>query len=170
MISGDSAEIVSELNATLGTSGVHAFLRDLNARVQHRFTGIYRFDDPVLRNVRLFDRENPELEIGSDVPLRQAYCSILHRDNVPFTTGNARTDSRLPELLAQGDTIAYCGVPLGGYGALCHFDLQPRDTFPDEIPIMVAVAAPLLKQLLEQGLIPAGSKLATANGADGELA
>jgi hypothetical protein len=154
MYDSSPARVISRLHSTLDGSGVHALLRELNARVPHRFTGIYRFDEPMLRNVRLFDRENPDLEIGTDLPLREAYCSILHRDNTPFSTDNARTDSRLPDVLAQGATIAYCGVPLGGYGALCHFDLQPRELVDSEIPIMAGVADSLLDQLLAQGMIP----------------
>ncbi len=150
----DSVDVIEQLNSTLQESGVHAFLRELNARVPHRFTGIYRFDEPMLRNVKLFDRENPELEIGADLPLSEAYCSILHRENLPFTSEDARTDPRLPAGVAMGATIAYCGVPLGGYGALCHFDLQPRPAFDAEIPVMAALAGPLLDQLLQLGLIP----------------
>lgn len=156
MDQSNTAETVEDLSATLTSAGVHAFLRQLNARVPHRFTGIYRFDEPMLRNVRLFDRENPDLEIGADIQLREAYCSIVHRENVPFSTENARTDPRLPEVLGQGSTIAYCGVPIGRFGALCHFDLQPRQTYEDEIPIMVALSDPLLEQLRIEGLVVSG--------------
>ena len=51
----ETPEISAQLREILDARGVHAFLKALNSRVPHRFTGIYRFEDPILRNVRLFD-------------------------------------------------------------------------------------------------------------------
>ena len=154
-IDRDGTEIMAQLREILDARGLHAFLGALNSRVPHRFTGIYRFEDPILRNVRLFDRENPHLEVGTDLPLREAYCSIVHREHIPFATDDARSDERIPASLAAGTTIAYCGVPLGQAGALCHFDLRARPVVKEEIPLMAALADPLLERLTRDGLFPA---------------
>lgn len=132
---------------------MHAALAFLNARVPHRFTGIYRFDGAILRNVQLFDGENPGLEIGADAPLRETYCSIVGETNKPFSSAEARADERLRDHPARNTVISYCGVPIGSSGTLCHFDLVVRPVPMEEIPLMEE-AARILAQRLQQAASP----------------
>lgn len=72
------------VEAVLAAEGAGGVLALLNARVPHRFTGVYRLDPPVLRNVRLYDRHNPRLVVGADAPLRETYCSIVAESASPL--------------------------------------------------------------------------------------
>ncbi|MGH7664626.1 MAG: hypothetical protein ACRENI_10080 [Gemmatimonadaceae bacterium] len=144
-------EVVDEFGDILGEKGVHAALRFLNARTSHRFTGIYRFDPPTLRNVRLYDKENPRLDVGADAPMRETYCSIVGETRGPFATGDTRSDPRLVTHPARESVIAYCGVPLGSQGTLCHFDLTPRPTCEDEIDVLQAAAPLIESRLMKDG-------------------
>jgi GAF domain-containing protein len=135
--------------------GVRAALAWLNARVPHRFTGIYRFDPPILRNVRLFDRENPTLDIVSDAPLRETYCSIIGETGHAFAVTDALHDERVRDHPARTSVLSYCGVPLRddsgvAFGTLCHFDLVAGSAHPDEIRILEAVAPLLVGALRER--------------------
>src|SRR5919107_5315661 len=87
--------LVDELAGVLAECGLHAGLRFLNARTRHRFTGVYRFDPPMLRNLCLFDRENPTLRFGGDTPMRETYCSLVGAQASPFATPDAEADGRL---------------------------------------------------------------------------
>lgn len=139
-----------EFSAVLSERGLHAALRFLNARTRHRFTGVYRFDPPTLCNVCLYDRENPTLNVGTDSPMTETYCSILDETRAPFGLEDSATDPRVAAHPARQRVISYCGVPLlsadgTSVGTLCHFDLRPRIVPASEIPFMEAVA-PLLLQ------------------------
>ena len=135
-----------EFASVLNGAGLHAALAFLNARTRHRYTGVYRFDPPLLRNVCLFDRENPPLTLGGDVPMAETYCSLVGERGAPFDTPDAAADDRLVRHAARATVRAYCGVPLRGadgrcIGALCHHDLRPRLTPDREIPLMERAAA-----------------------------
>jgi GAF domain-containing protein len=151
---------IAELERVISGGGVHAALRFLNARAPHRFTGIYRCDPPVLRNVQLFDRENPALEVGDDVPLRETYCSITSASAAPFSTPDAAADERLEGHPARESTLSYCGVPLldpsgESLGTLCHFDVVPHPIPHAEIPLLQAAAPIVLQTLRDAGAFTA---------------
>lgn len=138
-------ELARRFELLLEREGMHGALAFLNARTRHRFTGVYRFDPPMLRNVCLFDRENPTLRLGGDSPMRETYCSLVGEVNAPFLTNDAAADARLAEHPARASVIAYCGVPLRGegglcFGTLCHFDLRPRLAPLGELPLLERVA------------------------------
>jgi GAF domain-containing protein len=140
--------LLDELAGVLAECGLHAGLRYLNARTRHRFTGVYRFDPPMLRNLCLFDRENPTLRFGGDTPMRETYCSLVGAKVSPFATPDAAADGRLLDHPARLSVLAYCGVPLvddqgSCFGSLCHFDVRPRLVPADEVPLLER-AAPLV--------------------------
>lgn len=152
MSQSDISAAIRALEAAIASEGVHAGLQLLNARAPHRFTGIYRSDPPLLRNVQLFDRENPALEVGTDMPLRETYCSITSAHAAPFSTEDARTDERLREHPARESTVSYCGVPLldptgETVGTLCHFDVVPRPIPHSEIAVLQAAAPIILRAI-----------------------
>lgn len=155
----DREALVIELEEILAARGVQPALAWLNARTRHRFTGVYRLDPPLLRSVRIFDRENPSLEVGADAPLSETYCSITSAGASPFAVSDAAGDSTLSEHPARDATRSYCGVPLRDgsgrvIGTLCHFDLVPRAVPEREIPVMVTAADLLYGALRQSGSLP----------------
>ena len=143
----------AECGRILAERGLHAALQFLNGRTRHRFTGVYRADPPVLRNIALFDRENPTLHLSGDInPLRETYCSVTSEMCAPFATSDAGRDERLVDHPARGTVLSYCGVPLlladgRAYGTLCHFDLRPRIIPTGELPLLTRVAPLILRAL-----------------------
>ena len=145
--------LVRECGRILAERGLHAALQFLNGRTRHRFTGVYHADPPVLRNIALFDRENPTLHLSGDInPLRETYCSVTSGTCAPFATSDAGRDERLVDHPARGTVLSYCGVPLlhadgRAFGTLCHFDLRPRIVPTGEIPLLARVAPLILRAL-----------------------
>lgn len=151
-LSRSEADYLSDI---LELEGVHGLLRHLNQQVPHRFTGLYRFDPPTLRNVELFDRENPELRVGQDAPMRETYCSITATTESGFDLEDAQTDARVEEHAARDSTRSYCGVPVRSregsvVGTLCHFDTVPRRAPAEERSRMHQAAALLAAQLQKE--------------------
>jgi hypothetical protein len=142
----DRWRIAEEVTRRLSTSGIHAALGYLNERTRFRFTGIYRPDPPVLRNLYLFDRENPGLNVsGGESVLNETYCAIVCAATAPFSTSDAGGDPRLRDHAARDSVVSYAGVPIrdssGCVAAtLCHFDVRPRLVPVSEIPILEVVA------------------------------
>ncbi|HUH11614.1 MAG TPA: GAF domain-containing protein [Longimicrobiales bacterium] len=151
-LKADQLEALRRFEELLEVEGVHAALAFLNARTGHRFTGIYRFDPPILRNVHIYDRTNPTLEVTDDAPLRETYCSVVGSTGAPFATADSQADERLREHPARASTLSYCGVPLHTsdgthFGTLCHFDLAPRTIRESEIAVMERAGARLMGRL-----------------------
>jgi hypothetical protein len=149
----ERADTFLKFEKILSTRGLDSALRFLNSRTPHRFTGVYRFDAPMLRSVHLVDSYTPELRKGEDVPMTQSYCSIVAMTERAFTSEDALLDDRLRTHPARHTVISYCGVLLRDKagrpaGTLCHFDLVPCDVPVNEMGLMQA-AAPLLIQVLE---------------------
>ena len=143
--------LVAQVERALEIDGLGAAIELLNARTRFRYTGVYRAEPTVLRNIFLFDRENPTLNVsGATAALESTYCSITCAIQAPFSTGDAATDARLVAHPARDSVISYGGVPLrtsGGraWGTLCHFDVRPRLLPPLELDMMCAVA-PVIAQ------------------------
>jgi PAS domain S-box-containing protein len=144
----DKADTFLKFGKILDMQGVHEALRFLNSRTPHRFTALYRFDPPTLRNVAIFDSYAPDVKKGDDTPMAETYCAIVGELQNSFTTADTRRDDRLRTHPARNTVISYCGVLLRDaagrpYGTLCHFDLVPCEVPIREMPLMEA-AAPLL--------------------------
>lgn len=130
--------------------GVHAALEYLNRRTPHRYTGLFRFDGNMLRNEVLFDRNQPSVSQGLDVPLAVTYCSLVGQQEAPLNILDAAIDPR-----AQGvetSVISYCGVLIRddqgrAYGTLCHYDLQRCQERTTDLPLLEAAAQLLYHQL-----------------------
>lgn len=142
------AHVAAELAAALQASGPLEALRVLNARTRFRFTGIYHAEPPFLRNLHLFDRENPRVNVSGDVVrLEETYCGITCGGGVPFTTPDAPNDPRLLAHAARESVLSYGGVPIrfpgdGAtvWGTLCHFDVRPRLLPSEELDVLEAAA------------------------------
>jgi len=130
--------------AMIRLADLHGVLVRLNARTAFRFTGVYRFDGAVLRNVALFDRLHPEAARGADAPLGETYCAITGRMNDALLVSNGPRDLRHPWMRANA-VISYCGVPIRSeagqpLGTLCHFDLAPLPPQADEATYLLCIA------------------------------
>jgi GAF domain-containing protein len=137
--------VVGEFTVLLEHEGLHSALAFLNRRTRHRYTGLYRFEPPMLRSVCLFDRENPSLHIGGDSPMQETYCSIVGQLEGSFSTSDAPGDERLATHPARVSVQAYCGSPIVNdagtcVGSLCHFDVRPRLVPANEIPVLEVIA------------------------------
>lgn len=138
--------MVDEVGKLLKAAGVIAALEFLNARVRFRHTGVFRPEPPLLRNIRLFDRENPRLNVsGNVIALIDGYCGIVCSTNAPFATADSQRDPRLRSHPARLSMRSYVGVPIraadgSAWGTLCHFDMRPRVIPPTELPLLEQVA------------------------------
>lgn len=150
----DVERAVSDVVAALGRGGLHAALAYLNARTRCRFTGVYRAEPPLLRNVRLFDRENPTLHLSGAVSrFDETYCAMTCAADAPFLSADAGRDPRLVAHPARESVLCYAGVPLrlaSGrvWGTLCHFDVRPRFIGSAELRLLDAVAPAVARWLL----------------------
>ncbi len=144
--------VCAECSAILAEGGIGRAVAWLNARTRFRFTGIYRVEPPLLRNVVLFDRENPDMNLSGDVAqLDETYCGFVYAAG-SFSTGDASRDDRLAHHAARSSVISYDGVPMrltNGHvwGTLCHYDVRPRLLKPDERHMLESVAPVLFASL-----------------------
>jgi hypothetical protein len=110
---------------------IRALLAHLNSLTTHRFTGVYRFEPGWVVSVVLFDRENPDVQIGADVKMKESYCWLSGISDTAFVIEDAPTDPRLCGHAARDEVRSYVSVVLRDkrnvpWGTLCHFDFAPR--------------------------------------------
>lgn len=142
------APLASDLAAftiRLRSEGLRSALQFLNARTPHRYTGVFRFDGDMLRNVALIDKWDAGVRRGEDVPLAQAYCAHLHRTGEPLSVEDGSADARVP-WMAKSPILSYCGAVIKDeagqhWGALCHFDTLRCEAKNSDMPLIVAAAA-----------------------------
>ena len=127
----------------------------LNARVPHRFTGVYRLEDGVMHNVYLHDKQGEIIpEYLQAVPLGDSFCQFVLRDR-EFRTCDTAREPMLNGHKYQGVIGAYYGVPLVNnygdlYGTLCHFDVLNYSISDDEFAFFSKAALLLPKYLLRK--------------------
>jgi GAF domain-containing protein len=129
----------------------------------------------VLRNVALFDREDPGARVGPDAPLLETYCSIVGATGATFATDDTRHDPRTAAHPARDAVVSYCGAlvraPDGrAVGTLCSFDVQARPVPSHEIPLLEAVAPLLAPAVLAHGQTPSAERPLAARPAQGHAA
>lgn len=134
----------------LQRKGLHGALRFLNGRTPHRFTGVYGYDGPMLRNVGLFDQFNPEHANGDDAPIGNTFCSLVPRFDGALAFAEASKDPRVAHI--ETPVVSYCGVQLSdgdgvALGTLCHFDLKPCEPRTSDLEFLKTLA-PLLQQTI----------------------
>jgi hypothetical protein len=137
-------EIVEEFRSELSRGGLRGALRALNQRAPHRFTGVYRFDGDMLRNVALFDRWNPDGEVGADAPMSETFCAIVPSQGVALEVSDGPSDERFP-WMQDNAVVCYCGALLRDeagepWGTVCHFDVQRCEAARSHLPELLAVA------------------------------
>lgn len=143
---------LAQVEAALVRDGLAGALHVLNHRVTHRFTGVYRLDGAMMRNVALVDKhmhlEPVDLKV---VPLKDSFCQFVLRDTV-FVTSDSGGDDRLESHPYAGVVGSYVGVPVSSKpgrldGTLCHFDLEKHPVADDEF-LLLEHAARLLPPFL----------------------
>ncbi|MBO0360566.1 hypothetical protein J0X19_21570 [Hymenobacter sp. BT186] len=155
--SASSADISMqpEINAFTAClqQGTHQALEYLNSRTPHRYTGVFRFDGEMLRNEALFDRYQPAVRQGEDVPLAVTYCALVGRQQAPLQILDALTDPQAAGV--ETPVISYCGVLIRdaqgrAYGTLCHYDLQRCQERTTDLPLLEEAARLLHHKLHPQ--------------------
>lgn len=125
--------------------GLPAALEQLNRRVTHRYTAVYRLEGELLRNVALADKAGETRpEYLMEVPIGTSFCQFVLRDGL-FLTSNSGNDDRLNDHPYKGVMVAYHGVPVPGengalLGTLCHFDVQEQPLSDAEFAHLKAIA------------------------------
>lgn len=145
--------IINEIREILDQAGVHAVLGYLNRRTPHRFTGIYRFDGDMLRNLYLFDSFNSRETSGEDAPMANTYCSLVKVEK-KLEIRDAAKDQRV---MGKIDTpvMSYCGVLIRDesarpFGTLCHFDMKRCQEPSTEFGLMEEAAKLLAPLVFEK--------------------
>jgi PAS domain S-box-containing protein len=151
--------VQEELLNRLRSGGVGDVLEYLNSHTQHRFTGLYRFDGSVLRNVALFDREQGQSQRGADSPLCDTYCAIVGETQSSVVITDATIDPRTANSVERKSVLSYCGalvraVDGAPIGTLCSFDPAPQPVMDDEIALL-EVTARLLGNVVAQDALVA---------------
>ena len=150
--------IIAEFRTIVRNRGLHDGLRFLNARTPHRYTGIYRYDGDMLRNVYLYDQFSPSVCKGADVKMVDAYCALVgqRQATVEFADINAEKSIAVK---ADSPVVSYSGALIRDdhgepFGTLCHFDTKPSQARMSDVPLLEAIA-PLIYTILQDG-DPAG--------------
>lgn len=151
--SGFFAKELQELKVELEASGVYGALRYLNKRTPHRYTGIYRYDGEILRNVAIYDKYDPYLQKGEDTPLVATYCSLLSEQQKLEIT-DATEDERVKGIVIT-PVMSYYGVLMRGsngnpFGSLCHFDMKRCQERVSDFPLLESAAKMLYHHLNSQ--------------------
>jgi hypothetical protein len=152
-----TADLVRTVTETLQVGGLHRVLQMLNETVPYRFTGVYHFEPGWVRSLVLFDRENPALEVGADVPMKESYCMYTAREGSGLRIVNATGEARWVGHAARESVLSYVAVLLhdgegAALGTLCHFDFCSRQVPPGTLELLEAVRRPLEEHLLARGL------------------
>ncbi len=144
-------DLISKMHRLLDEQGIVALLRLLNARTPHRFTGIYRFDPPSLRNMYLVDAFDPQTRKGDDVAMADAYCVIVGERRRSIVFDDARCDPRFT-VRNNSPVVSYCGTLLvtsdgRPFGSLCHYDIRRCEENVNDVAMLEAVGAAVMARI-----------------------
>ncbi len=142
-----------ELRRVVTEGGLESTLRWLNARTQHRYAAIYRFDGSRLHNLHLIDRHGASARAGADSELGTTYCARVATTRRAFVTTDAMQDDRLEGHPSRHALRAYCGALLRNpdgtpYGTLCLFDEEARPVSTQDLLLVEEAAEIVSEQLL----------------------
>lgn len=137
----------------LAENDLFGALTILNASVAYRFTGVYVFERDIVKSLLMFDRKNPDLRVGADVPWKDSYCMLVAEDGDSYAIENALTDHRLLNHPKRNSIQCYCAVllkkPTGEpLGTICHFDLRRIDTSTSKALKDLFAIRPLVEKFL----------------------
>ena len=142
-----------EFERLLKCGGLWEALRFLNIRIPYRFTGVYRYDETMLRNVALFDQNDPSVKLGDDFPMIDAPCARVGDHGGKLVVVDFVTDPRF--LRSFAPIVSYCGALIpnpdgSSFGTICHFDFKPCQTSDTNAALLERVA-PAVSSVLQSG-------------------
>ena len=148
-------QVVARFREVLVSHGLLEAMRYANAQSSHRFTAIYYFDGPILRNLLLVDGQDPSVRRCPDLPVLESYCVYVRESVSRFQVDEARNDARVQGHPKQPIVQSYCGIPILAadgtlWGTICHFDYAPRHIDDGEVAVLEAVA-PMVMRAIEEG-------------------
>lgn len=153
-MSGEKNPSFVFLTSVVSAGGIE--LSRLNARVPHRFTGIFAMTGGFIINTHLFDklRRLTPADLGP-VPFIDSFCQFTIRDG-EYAIRDSNVDERLNGNANKGVVVSYHGVPvmLDGeqlFGTLCHFDYVPHDLAPQEFEVLARAASEVGAYLKARG-------------------
>ncbi len=138
----------------LKQEGLFEAVRFLNSKSVHRFTALYVFDGPMLRNVCLVDKENDSVRQMDTIEITESYCVFVRNSGQTFIVPDSLVDERVQGHPKQATIQSYCGLPLlksSGtqlVGTVCHFDFTPNPYSDDEV-LLLEMVTPALVDALE---------------------
>lgn len=132
--------------------GLNRGLKYLNDPIAHRYTGVYRLDGSLLKNIELYDKEG-EIKPAflEEVPLQDSFCQFVLRDGL-FRTSDTSKEPMLDGHKYQGVLLSYTGVPIVNrdgelYGTLCHFDALERELSESDFELLKGAAQTIREYL-----------------------
>ena len=145
-----------EFERLLGHEGLWEALRFLNTRIPYRFTGVYRYEGSMLRNVVLFDQNDPAVRHGDDFPMIDAPCARVGDHGGQLVVVDFAADPRF--LRSFAPIVSYCGALIrnpdgSGFGTICHFDIRPCQASLTHAALLARVA-PVVSSALRGGAHP----------------
>lgn len=150
------------LRRALAAEGLRGALRFISERTQHRFLGVYCFDEPMLRTRGFYDREDPSASPPDDIPIMSSYCVFVREGGATFMVDDAAADERVADHPKRRQLLSYCGVPLLDadgqmFGTVCLYDVVARSFQPGDIELLEQLG-PLLATLPGVGVAPTSTK------------
>jgi hypothetical protein len=147
---------IMQFEQILRGQGVYEALCCVNQLSAHRFTALYAFDGPLLKNICLVDKQNETIRKTDTVRVRDSYCMYVRTIRKTFIVPNALTDKRVQDHPQRAIIQSYCGIPLMHpkkhmIGSVCHFDFEPVPC-PDQDVLCLEAIGPVLSAWLEQNL------------------
>ena len=148
-------QVVTHFRELLVAQGLLAAMRFANEQSRHRFTAIYRFDGPTLRNVLLVDRADASVNATPDLPVLESYCVYVREASARFLTDDAPHDARTTGHAKREAVQSYCGIPIMAmdgtlWGTICHFDYAPVPFDEGEVALLESLA-PMVMRAIDDG-------------------
>lgn len=139
-----------EFERVVKQEGLWEALRFLGRRAPYRFTGVYRYDATMLRNVALFDQYNPNIKHGDDLQMINAPCACVEEHGGKLVAVDFVTDPRF--LRSFAPIVSYCGALIqnpdgSNFGTICHFDTKPCQASPANLELLECVVPAVLAAL-----------------------
>ena len=137
----------------LQQKGVFEALHFINSKSVHRFTALYCFDGPILRNVCLVDKNNDSIRKMEAIEVADSYCLYVRGTGRKFLVPDSLVDGRVLGHPKREIIRSYCGVPLNKanalmIGTICHFDFQPVPCLEEEMKLLELISPSLVDTLV----------------------
>jgi DNA-binding response OmpR family regulator len=148
-----SGTLLEDLVGLVARGDLLGLVSFLNDRAEYRFTSLARFEDDSIVRLAHVDREQGNAAVTwGDPPLVDAYCFHTRDVRAPLVVEDARLDLCIPAALRRQRVVSYGGVPLSRtdgtiFGALCHYDIQPRTPRQGVLETLERVARLLRSEL-----------------------